>query len=147
MLKVSRRGLSIQILKAVPAPGTDLWRRLEKDGVLFPRHLLPWRFWDGNWACFMPKSMSLEEFQEIPMKIMKWFYNPFTFIGVCLKILVFPLDYFIRGWQEWKGSWRKDVLRWGGSYLVKKWKQKHGSDDLTKALGNWWREKTYGRLF
>jgi len=117
-------GFSIQVLKAIPIMGTDLRRRLEKDGVLFPLSIVPWRNHDGNWATFMPQNMTLKEFQEIPIRIMKWFYSPFSFARICLRAIVFPIDYILRGWRAWKAGWTRDVVKWGGSLLLKKWGKK-----------------------
>jgi radical SAM superfamily enzyme YgiQ (UPF0313 family) len=131
-------GFSIQVLKAMPLVGTDLRRRLEKDEVLFPLSVRPWRYHDGNWACFMPKNMTLEEFQEIPMQIMNWFYSPFSFVRVCLRTIVFPADYLIRGWRRWKAGWRRDVVRYGGSHLLREWRERQDPKILTGVLQDYW---------
>lgn len=131
---------SVQVLKAVPAIGTDLRRRLEADGLLFPFALVPWRFYDGNWACFAPKNMSLREFQEIPMKLMNWFYSPFSFVGVCLRIIAFPF-LIIRGWRSWKSGWTGDVVKSYGSRLVRNWKGRHNPEEVLRALERYCREK------
>lgn len=131
---------SVQVLKAVPAIGTDLRRRLEADGSLFPFELVPWRFYDGNWACFAPKNISLREFQEIPMKLMNWFYSPFSFVGVCLRIIAFPL-LIIHGWRSWKSGWTGDVVKSYGSRLVRKWKGRHSPEEVLQTLEEYCREK------
>ncbi len=140
--KVAKRGLSIQILKAVPAIGTDLRRRLAKEGVLFPLELLPWRYYDGNWACFMPKNMTLQEFQQIPIQLMSWFYYPLSFAKICLKTLVFPVDYLVRGWHEWKRGWYRDVVIYAGSRLMQKWRERHNPQNLTVKMQNYWDAKS-----
>ncbi len=139
--KVARRGFSIQIMKAGPIVGTDLRRRLKEEGILFPLNLLPWRYHDGNWAGFMPQNMSLQEFQQIPMQIMNWFYSPFSFVKICLKTIIFPVDYFLRGWQKWKRGWYRDVVIYAGSRLVKKWKERHDPKNLTATLQDYWDKK------
>lgn len=141
VIKLSRQGFSIQVLKAVPIVGTKLRRRLEKDKVLFPPKVMPWRYYDGNYVCFMPKNMSLKEFQETPTKIMDWFYSPLTFLKVSLKTLLFPFDYILRGWHAWKRDWHKDVVRYLGSRLMKRWREKHSSQKLTAQLEKYWENK------
>jgi len=131
---------SVQVLKAFPIAGTDLRRRLEADGSLFPLELVPWRFYDGNWACFAPKNMSLREFQQIPMKLMNWFYSPFSFVGVFLRLIAFPF-LIIRGWRFWKSGWQRDVVKSYGSRLVRKWKTRHNPEKVLQALEKHCREK------
>lgn len=140
--KVARRGLSIQIMKAGPIVGTELRRRLENEKMLFPLDLLSWQYYDGNWAGFMPKNMSLQELQQIPMQIMNWFYSPFSFVKICLKTIIFPADYLLRGWQKWKSGWYRDVVIYAGSRLVKKWKERHNPKNLTASLQEYWDKKS-----
>jgi radical SAM superfamily enzyme YgiQ (UPF0313 family) len=143
MLRVCKRGLSIQILKPVPAIGTDLHRRLANEGRLFPLEILPWEYYDGNFVCFMPKNMTLQELQEIPMGIMRWFYSPLLFPRVCLRIIAFPLHYLIRGWLSWRRGWYKDIVRYAGSFLVQRWHREDYSDQLTQSLRNYWETKKH----
>jgi radical SAM superfamily enzyme YgiQ (UPF0313 family) len=131
-------GFSIQVLKAMPIIGTELRRRLEKDEVLFPLPIVPWRYHDGNWAAFMPKNMTLQDFQETPIRIMNWFYSPFSFIRVCLRTVVFPIDYLFRGWRRWKAGWRRDIVKTAGAHLVKEWREKQDPKILTGVLQEYW---------
>lgn len=139
--RAARRGLSIQVLKAVPVPGSDLQRRLKQEGVLFPLKLLSWSLCDGNWASFMPKNMTLEQFQQIPMQIMNWFYSPASFVRICLKTIAFPVDLVLRGWHRWKRGWWKDVVVWGGSLLMRRWHKENDPEALTRKLQEFWRNK------
>lgn len=141
MKVTSWHGFSIQVLKAMPIIGTDLRRRLEKDEVLFPLSVLPWRYHDGNWASFMPRNMTLEEFQEIPMQIMRWFYSPFSFVRVCLRTVVFPIDYLVRGWNRWKTGWQRDIVKYTGSNLVREWRTRQNPETLNKVLRDYWDNK------
>lgn len=115
---------SIQVLHPVPIVGSELRFRLEKEGRVFPQDLVPWGKYDGNYTCFIPDNISLAELQEIPLRIMKWFYSPLSFFRVLLRTITFPFDYFIRGWQRWHRSWRKDIARYGGHLLVQRWRRK-----------------------
>lgn len=133
-------GLSIQIMKAMPIVGTDLRRRLEKDGALLPLGKLPYKYHDGNWAAIKPKDMTLKEFQDTPIQIMHWFYG-FSFARVCLRTIVFPVDYLVRGWQGWKIGWRRDVVKWFGSRLIKKWRERHNSEKIIEELQDYCNQK------
>lgn len=115
---------SIQVLHPMPLVGTDLRARLEKEGRIFPRDLVPWSKYDGNYACFMPENMSLKEFQDTPIKLMKWFYSWFSFLKIPFRTIAFPVHYLVAGWRHWHYSWLKEVVRYSGHRLVRKWKKR-----------------------
>ena len=125
---------SVQILHPIPLVGTALRRRLEEDGKLFPLEAVPWNKYDGNYVCFKPDNMTLREFQEIPMKLMGWFYNPLSFFKIPIRTISFPIDYLIRGWKNWYRDWSRDVIKYGGHLLIQRWlrRQKHFIERLEK---------------
>jgi len=125
---------SIQILKAFPITGTDLRKRLKKTGSLFPLSIVPWKYYDGNWIAFKPENMTVEEFQDIPLKIMKWFYSPFSFFRVCLRAVVFPIDYLVRGWKAWRDGWNRDAMKAYGSRLIRRWQGHKESKEFLENL-------------
>jgi len=118
---IRRAGLragTIQILVAGPVPGSKLRERLERENRLLP---LDYRYCDGSFVLFKPIGLTVRELQGIPIKIMKWFYSPMHFWWMVLRIIVFPVDVPIRGWEKWKTGWWRKVIHWIGSRLVKKW--------------------------
>jgi len=125
---------TIQILLPCPVVGTDLRKRLEKEGRLFPLDLVSWNKYDGNFLCFMPDNMTLREFQEIPMKIMSRFYNPLSFIRIPLRTVSLPVDYFIRGWKSWYRGWSRDVIKYGGHLLLRRWRKRQEGNEFIKGL-------------
>lgn len=125
---------SIQIMKPCPGAGTDLRKRLKNADKLFSLRLVPWKYYDGNWVCFEPENMKIEELQEIPLKIMRWFYSPFSFFRVCLRTAIFPLDYVIRGWNAWKSGWKMDVVKSYGSRLIRRWQGNKESAAFLKNI-------------
>ncbi len=125
---------SIQVMHAVPLVGTDLRARLERQGRVFPLELVPWFRYDGNYACFIPDGMTLAEFQETPLEIMKWFYGPLGFLKISLRTVAFPLDLLIRGWHSWRRGWWRDVVNYGGHLLVRRWYSRQRIDEFVKAL-------------
>jgi radical SAM superfamily enzyme YgiQ (UPF0313 family) len=125
---------TVQILRAIPLIGSELRTRLEKDNRLFPLEVLPWERYDGNYACFKPKDMSLRELQEVPIKLMKGFYDPMSFVRIALKTLAFPIDYLIRGWDIWYRSWRNDLRKYGGHLVIKRWAKCYKRDDFVGKL-------------
>jgi len=120
---------SIQVMHPIPLVGTDLNLRLKKEGRIFPRDLVPWSKYDGNYSCFIPDNMTLREFQEAPLKIMKWFYNPFNLVKIPLRTVSFPFHYLIKGWRHWHYGWYRGIVRYGGHLLIQRWK-KGQSDNL-----------------
>jgi len=123
---------TIQILHPVPLVGTALRKRLEKR--LFPLEVVPWSKYDGSYACFRPEDMSLEEFQQAPLKIMAWFYSPFAFFRVGIRTILFPIDYIARGWSSWFRGWWRDVIKYGGHLLIQKWIRKQKREDFVKKI-------------
>ena len=122
--------------------GTALRRRLEKDNVLFPLSVMPWRYHDGNWATFMPKNMTLQEFQDTPIQIMNWFYSRLSFVRLFLRAVALPAYVLLRRWKEWRVGWHRDVVKAAGSILVRKWRGKKDSEKLTVALQEYWDRKS-----
>lgn len=116
---------SIQVLKPIPLVGSELRDRLDREGKLLPLTVVPWEKYDGNHACFIPEDMTVEELQKYPTKIMKWFYNRRSFWRIGLRTIAMPFDYLIRGWHSWYRDWRNDIIKFVGSRIYKKWKQRN----------------------
>lgn len=125
---------TIQVLRPIPAAGTDLRLRMERERKLFPLETVPWSKYDGSYICYQPNDMTLREFQELPTKIMRWFYSPLSFVRIPLKTLIFPLDYLLRGWQRWYRGWRNDIIKYGGHLLVKGWLKHYERQSFLKNL-------------
>lgn len=114
---------SIQVLKPIPIVGSELRRRLKKEGKLLPLTIVPWDKYDGNYACFIPDDMSVRELQEYPIKIMKWFYHGRSFWRIGLRTVTMPFDYLLRGWHKWHHGWWNDIVRFGGNRLYRRWRR------------------------
>ena len=127
---------TIQILHPVPISGSDLRLRMKKEEKLFPLDTVSWTKYDGSYACFQPDNMSLRELQELPTKIMRWFYNSWSFLRIPLRTIIFPIDYLIRDWQRWYRSWRNDIASAGGYLLIKKWHKRYERQSFLKKLEN-----------
>ncbi len=123
---------TVQILLPVPLVGTALRKRLEKKGRIFPLELVPWSKYDGSYPCFMPDNMTLQEFQEIPWKLMSKFYNPLSLIRIPLRTVAFPIDCWIRGWKNWYRDWCRDVIKYGGYLLLQRWQKRQDGDFIKK---------------
>jgi radical SAM superfamily enzyme YgiQ (UPF0313 family) len=132
---------SIQVLHPVPLVGTDLRARLKKEGKIFPLNLVPWSKYDGNYACFIPENMSLVEFQETPIKLMKWFYSSLSFLRIPLRTIVFPIHFLLKGWYHWYHSWSREVVRYGGHRLARRWQKKQNVEAFVTKLENYKQSK------
>jgi radical SAM superfamily enzyme YgiQ (UPF0313 family) len=120
---------TIQILHPIPISGSDLRIRMEKEGKLFSLEVVPWTKYDGNYICYRPDNMSLREFQELPIKIMRRFYSPWSLLRIPLKIV-----YLIKGWQRWYRGWYNDIASTGGYFLIKKWHKRYERQAFLKKL-------------
>ena len=64
---------TIQLLNAVPLPGSELRARLESEGRLLPLSMLGWDKYDGLFLCYNPRPDGLDAFDlhNIPRMLMK----------------------------------------------------------------------------
>jgi radical SAM superfamily enzyme YgiQ (UPF0313 family) len=125
---------SIQVLHPGPAVGTALRIRLEREGRVLPRGIAPWRRYDGSYALFLPDNMTLEELQETPLRIMKWFYGPLSLYRGIFKTLFFPVVFCLRGFHNWHTSWKKDWLKYSGHRILRQWYQRKENADYLKRI-------------
>jgi len=125
---------SIQVLHPGPLVGTDLRERLMWEGRVFPLEFVPWRRYDGSYICFLPDDMTLTELQETPLKIMRWFYSPLSFLRIPLKTMFFPFDFLMRGWRRWHRGWLRDIVKYGGHILVQRWQKNLRNKEFLEKL-------------
>lgn len=64
---------TIQLLNAVPLPGSDLRARLEREGRLLPLSMAGWDKYDGLFLCYDPRPDGLDpdDLQNAPKLLMK----------------------------------------------------------------------------
>jgi radical SAM superfamily enzyme YgiQ (UPF0313 family) len=64
---------TIQLLNAVPLPGSELRARLESEGRLLPLSMAGWDKYDGLFLCYDPRPDGLDAFdlQNMPKMLMK----------------------------------------------------------------------------
>jgi radical SAM superfamily enzyme YgiQ (UPF0313 family) len=135
---------SIQILHPVPIVGTELRARLEKEGRIFPPELVPWSNYDGNFACFQPNNMSLQELQDTPIKLMKWFYSRWSLWRIPYRTVIFPVHYLIIGWHQWHDGWLREVVKYGGHRIVVKWLKRQKGREFVPKLEDYKKSKSSG---
>ncbi|MDR3557905.1 MAG: cobalamin-dependent protein [Candidatus Pacebacteria bacterium] len=125
---------SIQILHPVPLVGTELRTRLEKEGRIFPRDIVPWSMYDGSYACFYPTGMTVKDLQDSPMEIMKWFYSSWSFWRIPIRTLAFPIHYVVAGWHHWYYGWFQDLVKYGGHRILCRWFKNQAKKNFTSRL-------------
>lgn len=64
---------TIQVLNAVPLPGSDLRARLEKEGRILPLSAVGWDKYDGLFLCYdsRPDGLDVFDLQNMPCLLMK----------------------------------------------------------------------------
>jgi len=74
---------TIQILNAVPGPGSKLRKRLELEKRIFPLEMVGWDKYDGLFLCYDPRPEGIDAFdlQTIPKALMKGWYQGNFFGG------------------------------------------------------------------
>lgn len=127
---------TIQILRPVPLVGTKLRSRLEKEGKIFPLEIVSWSKYDGSYLCFRPDNMTLQELQDLPTKIMRWFYSPISFIRIPHKAAMYFFFRLVGGWNYWYRGLRNDVAKFGGYRLIKKWRKRYEDQSFLEKLKN-----------
>ena len=128
---------SVHVMLPGPGVGTDLRKRLKKEGRLFPQEIVSWRYYDGRFVCFKPDdNMSVRELQELPLKIMSRFYDFWSFVRIS-RIIIFPIDCLIRRWKPGHRSWYRDAVKSGGYLLMRRWKRKQQINEFVEKLENY----------
>jgi radical SAM superfamily enzyme YgiQ (UPF0313 family) len=131
---------TLQVLLAVPLPGTELRSRLERQQRIYPLEDVGWEYYDGNFPVFEPDlPLTPEDMLSVMKKLMGGFYqfrylfkvglNIFSFTG-----LVFFLHNIKSGWRKWYRSWRNDLVRFGGWFIVRGWLKAFKKDPFMEKL-------------
>jgi hypothetical protein len=98
---------TLQVLKAVPVPGSELAKRLEAEGRIYPLEEVGWDKYDGNFLCYQPDpGDNAIELQEEAIRIMREFYSPWHMLKLLYLGPLSPIDwvfyFFRRGAQMLK---------------------------------------------
>lgn len=131
---------TIQVLLAGPLPGTELTHRLKRQHRVYPIQDVGWEYYDGNFPLFEPdEPMSAEEMQVSAKQIMSRFYRFQYVFNIVANIFSFPyLIFFLHdirlGWRRWYRSWRKDLIRFGGWFIIKGWVSAFKKDDFSQKI-------------
>lgn len=138
---------SVQVLLPVPLPGTELRRRLEKQGRVYPLEDVGWQYYDGNFPLFEPDApVAAEELQRAGKRIMSRVYQFRYALLVVASILSFPTLVFSlhrlkAGWSVWFRRWEIRVVRFGGWITMRRWTSDFRKGDFLPRL-----QRARGRL-
>jgi radical SAM superfamily enzyme YgiQ (UPF0313 family) len=133
---------TIQVLLPVPLPGTALTSRLDADHRIFPRSVIGWEYYDGNFPLFEPDApMTPSDMQMAIRKIMGRFYRFRNMFAIARNVLIFPAMLFslwnIRfGWRKWHRVWRNDLLRFGGWIILHRWRVHYRRSAFSSKLAH-----------
>ena len=142
---------TLQILLAIPLPGTELRRRLENESRIFPLEEIGWEYYDGQFPLYEPDDdVTPDELQEAVKNIMSriycsWrlgeiiinvlFHFPRMVILSSISILSFRVKYIIRAFLRWKKRYfRNPSVRFGGYIILKNWLKNFKKDKFLKSL-------------
>ena len=72
---------TVQVLNAVPLPGTELRAKLEAENRILPLETVGWDRYDGLFLCYDPRPEGLDAYtlQTLPTMLMKkWYLGNFV---------------------------------------------------------------------
>ncbi len=142
---------TVQVLLTVPLPGTDLRKRLELEGRIYPVDQIGWEYYDGQFPLYEPDDgISPEELQKAVEKIVSRIYRFRSFLKMLLSTLIhfprmvivasftiftFRVKYIIQAYRVWKAQYfRNPFLRFGGYIIMKRWLKKFKKDRFLEYL-------------
>ncbi|HYB21759.1 MAG TPA: radical SAM protein [Thermodesulfobacteriota bacterium] len=118
---------TVQVLLPAPLPGTELTHRLRQQNRIFPKDLVGWEYYDGNFPLFVPDApMTPEEMQVSAQRIMGRVYRFKYMFHIGLHFLWFPAFFLYLpnlkgGWKKWHRIWNNRVTRFGGWLVMRSW--------------------------
>lgn len=142
---------TIQILQAIPLPGTELRERLQKRDQLYSTNDIGWKYYDGQYPLYNPSGeITSEQLLKTAGDLMKKFYKRTFFIHLVKNIILdFPIIVFpsllsliggkpkkIRqAFDAWnKKYYQKSILRLGGNIIIRNWFKNFRSGDFLHKL-------------
>ena len=131
---------TVQVLLPAPLPGTELTHRLRQGNRIFPKDLVGWEYYDGNFPLFVPDDpLTPEEMQASMRRIMGRFYRFRHMFPIALHLLWFPILFFYlpnikKGWRKWYRIWNNHVTRFGGWLMMRRWFAAFKKDAFPRKL-------------
>ncbi len=142
---------TVQVLLPAPLPGTELTQRLRRQNRIFPKEIVGWEYYDGNFPLFVPDNpMTPEEMQTSMHTIMGRVYRFKYMFHIGLHFLWFPVFFlyipaFKAGWKKWHRIWITRVTRFGGWLIMRSWLAQFKKDSFPRKLAE--AKKILGRSY
>jgi len=92
---------TIQVLKAVPVPGSKLFERLREQGRILPLKDVGWEHYDGNFLTYLPDDGSFDQVHEGAVWIMRKFYGGANLLRLGLVVLLAPFLMAVNSVRNW----------------------------------------------
>lgn len=142
---------TIQVLLTIPLPGSELRKRLESEGRIFPLDQIGWEYYDGLYPLFIPDgNLTPGDVQEAMTRIMKKTYSfwrlPEIIVNILfhfprivfissLTIFSFRVRYISRSFKRWKKRYfRNSAVRFGGYIILKNWIKNFKKDKFSTLI-------------
>jgi len=111
---------SVQYLALTPLPGTQFYRRMEKEGRLLHKN---WAFYDTMHVVFQPRHLTPMELQQGLIECFSDFYSYTNGIHDAVNIFFETLSTFIKRTHSraYYPSFIAPLLKMGGKRIVRQW--------------------------
>ena len=142
---------SLQLLLAIPLPGTRLRERLKKNNQLFSIEQIGWQYYDGQYPLYyQSKSFLPQEVQTAMGHLMKKFYKR-GFLVRCIKnitfdfpLIIFPsaltiifgrISFIRKAFRFWYGRlFSNNVICLGGLHILRGWFRSYRKGNFPEIL-------------
>lgn len=142
---------SLQLLLAIPLPGTVLRERLVNDNQIFPLEHIGWEYYDGQYPLYFQNSpFSPEKIQTAMGNLMKKFYRR-GFLARCIKnitidfpLIIFPslftiitgrITYIKKAFRYWNTRFfTNNAICFGGLLILKGWIRNYRKGNFPERL-------------
>jgi radical SAM superfamily enzyme YgiQ (UPF0313 family) len=101
---------TIQVLKAVPIPGSKLFERLRDRGRILPLNEVGWEYYDGNFLTYVPEDSNFAEVHEGAVWIMRKFYSAANLLRLSYLLSCAPVLVAISTVRSWIEQARRQRL-------------------------------------
>ncbi|MFC1646339.1 B12-binding domain-containing radical SAM protein [Candidatus Omnitrophota bacterium] len=131
---------SIQVLLAIPLPGTEFRQRLKGQNRIYPLECVGWQYYDGNFPIFEPDApFTSEQIQDAVKQIMEKFYRfrymfMIGFNVLAFATMIFYLHNIKAGWRRWYRNWRNHLVRFIGWLTMRGWMKAFKKDNFRQKL-------------
>lgn len=92
---------TIQVLKAVPVPGTKLFDRLREQDRILPLKDVGWEHYDGNFLTYLPEDHEFAQVHEGAVWIMRKFYGRANLVRLALLAVFAPAVMAANSVRDW----------------------------------------------